>query len=139
MMATPQPFADPQVLVAIVSAAAATIRTWLQTRSQEQAKEAARTAAEEARDDPAVLYEARVLEDLVPPEILAQMIERVETCWKRYSEVLEGDDFLPTEIDGATEAVKACICRELRRLKSVNRTIPGGKLKDWWSAYCEVA
>ena len=49
--------------------------------------------------------------------------------------VLKDNDYLPGEIDDATEALKKCVCRELHRLQEVNGNIPHGILRNYWNQY----
>lgn len=60
---------------------------------------------------------------------------RVKRCFDKYAMVLKDNDYLPGEIDDATEALKKCVCRELHRLQEVNGNIPHGILRNYWNQY----
>lgn len=137
-MAGMMPLFRPELIVAAASAVMEAIQTWLALRDRRATAEAAATEYSSALSDPAVHEEAREVENLVPASILGAMIGRVDTCFKRYQEVLitEGG-FLPGEVDEANDAVIACVCRELRRMYRLNRTIPAGRLKRFWDVHCQ--
>jgi hypothetical protein len=90
----------------------------------------------QSRIDGKLETEAVNLNILIPHEILQRFEDRVSKCWERYNEVLASPGgYLPSEVDDASEALIACICRELRRLKLINGDIPEGKLLDYWNQY----
>ena len=60
---------------------------------------------------------------VAPPEIVGVLEGRAEKCWTSYRAVLTGE-FLPEEIDNATSAVQACVCRELNRIVKINGSVP---------------
>lgn len=90
---------------------------------------------EETGSQPEVMQEAQQLATLIPEDILRSFQERTEKCWTRYKNVLSTPGYLPEEVDEATQAVIACVCRELNRLFEVNKNIPDGVLKNYWDNY----
>lgn len=130
------PFIDPTVLISGVSALLKAIDTWVGYKDSRRAAEAFRREQKVAEKSLQVEVEGRALSDLVPMDVLASMTTRAERCWNHYKEVLDGD-YLPGEIDDATNAVKACICRELNRIIQLGQPLPPGKLTEWWQAYCQ--
>lgn len=129
------PFIDPTLLISSVSALLKAIDTWVGYRDSRRAAEAFDREQQAAEKSLQVEMEARAVTILVPMDVLEVMTGRAERCWSRYREVLEGD-YLPAEVDEATEAVKACICRELNRIVRLGAPLPPGKLSDWWFTYC---
>lgn len=76
--------------------------------------------------------------NLVPDKTIDILTKRINTCFVNYNIVLESDDYLEPEIDKATENVIKCVCRELKRLKKVNGSIPK-ELKAHWKDYnCDI-
>lgn len=129
---------DTSILIAAVSAVMQAIQTGISMQNVEQARDAAKSTFHTARASSRVRKEADHLESLIPEPILATMTERVYACWSRFEKTLEKDkEFLPDEIDDATDAVKSCICRELQRIRKLNQTIPPGELRRWWDFYCK--
>lgn len=90
---------------------------------------------EKTAGSPEVVQEAQQLVILIPEDILRSFQERTEKCWTRYKIVLSAPGYLPEEVDEATQAVIACVCRELNRLFEVNKNIPDGVLKNYWDNY----
>ena len=130
---------DPEVILKTVAAAFEAVAAWLKFRDRQVARQSAATAYNEAPSSPVYESETRTLVDLVPAAVLATMSRRVNDCWTKYSEVLADDtQYLPRELDNATEAVKRCICRELDRIHRLNGFVPAGILERWWNAYCKV-
>ena len=133
---TPAPafLPDPVTFIATVSAALQAVQTWLAVRDYRAAAQAGDAGFRSGATDQQAAGE---LATLVPREVLADMTKRVKGCWEKYRSVLNDDqEYLPDEVDNATEAVKRCICRELRRIHSLNDTVPAGDLQNWWNAYC---
>jgi hypothetical protein len=87
--------------------------------------------------DPTLAQAANQLAAIAPMPVLIALSNRVEACRSKFLDILDapGGTYLPQDIDDATEAVKLCACRELRRLRSVNGTLPSGKLTQWWQEY----
>jgi hypothetical protein len=121
-----------EIIISGISAAMQAIQTWLQFRDRHRAAEPLDHIEERASEFQA---EGTQLQQLVPTDILFTLQERAEACWSKYKNVLKDTQYLPDEIDDATEAVKACICRELNRLISVNGSIPPGTLRNCYDQY----
>lgn len=131
------PLPDPALLIAAVSAVLQGIRAWIAVRDRKRTADVVDSAVEKASRSAAVRKEAEALVTLLPPDVLATLVERVNSCWEHYHDVLRSDEeFLPGQVDKATSAVKRCICRELQRIYDLNGAIPPGVLSDWWEAYC---
>lgn len=126
---------DIQLLLAGISATLQAVEVWLAVRDQRRAATTFETTLAARRDAPDTIAQAQTLIQLIPTEILDTFDARVRRCWSRYHDVLQGK-YLPEEIDEATRAVRACICRELGRLQELNGSIPSGDLLNWWNAYC---
>jgi hypothetical protein len=126
-----------KLLFSGISAASAAIGVWQRERDRKAAAKAFDEALEEQRVSNESTLAGQELAALLPPDILRQLEGRAEACWNKYRKVL-GDDkeFLPDEIDNATEAVKACICRELKRIRSLNGNIPDRWKKHWKQYAC---
>jgi len=131
------PLLDPSILISIFSAALQSVQTWFQVRDSKRAADAAKLQFQHAQTDPRMRAQADLLIQLVPSEVLQLMIGRVNGCWDDYSAVLSGE-FLPNEVDKATLSIKACLCRELKRIYDLNGSIPEGPLRSWWENYCRV-
>jgi hypothetical protein len=126
---------DPTLLISGVSAALQAVQTWLEFKDSRRAAAKFEERFASAAGDVRVAREAAYLGVLVPADVLDTMIERARKCWEMYHDVLRGG-YLPREIDDATDSVKKCICRELRRIRELEGQIPDGELKRWWSQYC---
>jgi hypothetical protein len=130
------PLMDPTLFVASISATLQAIQTWLQYRDSRRTLGVFEDRLKDAPQHALIQNQARYLSKIIPQPILDTMGERAQKCWEQYHEVLKGG-FLPGEIDEATENVKECLCRELRRILRLNGGImPPGVLSDWWLAYC---
>src|SRR5690349_14317425 len=128
-MMAPMPIPDPAVILKTVAAAFEAITAWLNYRDKRRTREAAGRAYVDAPSTPTYQDEVGRLVNVVPPDVLATMANRVDNCWKRYHVVIADDtEYLPGEIDNATEAVKKCICRELARVQALNGFVPAGNL-----------
>ena len=129
---------DASLIVAIISATMQAVDLWKTFRDRSKVKEAidSVTALQRA---PTTKVESDRLLLLIPNDLFETFSDRVKRCFNSYKEVLNDNKYLPGEIDDATEAVKRCVCRELKRLCSLNGNIPDGILKQWWDQYqCEV-
>lgn len=128
-----------ELMITGVAAAFEAVQTWIAVRDRRRAAATFEATLEAGRSNPATWDENRALLDLVPFEVLKTMEERTRRCWESYHRVLQGESqYLPEEIDEATRALKACICRELKRIVDLNGSLPPGKLRAWWSAYCST-
>lgn len=130
----PGPQMDPSILISGVSALLKAIDVWVRYRDSSRAAEAFEEEQREALLARTTVQEGAALASVVPQEILDSMTERAAKCWTRYHAMSKGN-YLPEELDDATEAVKACICRELKRLDSLGEPLTG-VLGNWWSLYC---
>ena len=128
---------DPSLIVTGISAVLQATQTWIAHRDSRRAAEVFRLEMRRGTSAPGLSLAAKQLVTLAPANVVAALGDRVEKCWTRYEEVLSAPDgsFMPQEIDDATKAVRACVCRELRRLLAVNGTFPPGKFADWWRQY----
>lgn len=125
---------DANTLFAAVSALIDAITLW---RSARDRRQAANTLEREfERVEKRSNLEAVAIQDLVPSELLEVMSARVLDCFEKYHRILKNDkEFFPEDIDGATNTVILCVCRELHRIYKLNQHIPPGKLSDWWNGY----
>jgi hypothetical protein len=76
---------------------------------------------------------AEELVKIIPPDVISLLESRADLCWTGYRTVL-GGVYLPDEVDRATDAVQACVCRELRRIYKLNGDIPP-KWKEQWDRF----
>ena len=129
--------ADPSLIVSGISAVLQAAQTWMTYRDARRASNAFESVIGTGESNPVLAQTTRQLINLAPEKEVQSLGLRVEKCWVRYSEILDSEEgsYMPQEIDSATEAVKRCICRELKRLKSINGSLPPGKLSEWWSEY----
>jgi hypothetical protein len=133
-MAAPLP--DFSMIIAGVSAAMQAIQTWVAVRDRNQAAEVYDDTFEEALSDIKIAEESSLLVAVVPMHILIVLASRTDDCFNRYSVMLKSEEeFLPSEIDEATLAVKKCVCRDLKIIYELNGSIPAGKLQQWWELY----
>lgn len=81
---------------------------------------------------------SKAVDQIIPEPVLDLMTERVQKCWDYYQSVLSGD-YLPPQVDRATNQLKFCLCQELRRIRELNALkLPTPVLDKWWEAYCGV-
>lgn len=128
---------EPTLIISGVSALLRAIDTWINYRDSQRAAQEFDLRMAQAQAEPAIRQQAELLATLVPQPVLDTMGDRARRCWDQYHDVLKGG-YLPGEIDEATQSVKACICRELRRIHDLNGSIPPGDLSAWWNAYCSA-
>lgn len=128
---------DPTLVVSGISAVLQAVQTWIASRDSGRAAAAFSNTISTATLSPALVNAANQLASLAPPQVVTALGNRVQACWTKYVDILNapGGSYLPQDIDDATEAVKACVCRELKRLRSVNGSLPPGQLADWWNQY----
>jgi hypothetical protein len=122
-----------KTLFAGISAGGAAIDLWQRNRDKQKAAEAFDQTYTATRDSKQGEAAARDLADVIPPEVLTDLEARADLCWTGYRTVL-GGKYLPDEVDRATDAVKACVCRELWRIHALNGTIPD-LWKPQWHLY----
>jgi hypothetical protein len=125
---------DANTLIAAISALIDAITLWRSARDRQASAKALQREFHKVKkvSNP----EAVTLGNLVPTDLLDTMCERVYNCFKKYQQILENDkDYFPEDIDGATDTVIYCVCRELNRIYKLNHNIPPGKLSEWWNGY----
>ena len=115
------------LLFAGISAVMASIQVWRKSRDSSAAAQEFDREFDRAKDAPETLAAAEELLSIAPREVIEDLEERADECWNGYRKVLSGD-YLPNEIDKASDSVKACVCRELWRIHKIN----GGKIPDRW-------
>ena len=74
---------------------------------------------------------------LVPGNTLRIFEDRIQSCWNDYNTVLASPDgYLPDEVERFTTALMRCICRELKRLITLNGGLPSNPMfAGWWNQY----
>lgn len=128
---------EPSIIIAAFSAAMQTIQTWFAARDARKASKKANSAYKRTHEAKLAVTEGNRLSRIVPDDVLQAMEQRVMNCWQRYRDVMDPNQGrMPGEIDEATEALKRCLCEELRRINDLNGSIPSGKLRKWWETYC---
>lgn len=128
---------DPSLIVSGISAVLQAAQTWIAYRDSRHAARVFSDVMASGTSNPILAHAATQLFSLAPPQVINALGNRVQVCWDRYIDILGAPpgSFLPPEIDDATEAVKACVCRELKRLKSINGSLPSGQFTKWWNEY----
>ena len=119
-----------RTLFAGISAAAAAIGVWQKSRDKGQAAKAFDTKFTQTRESVDSKGAAEELVAIIPPDVIKDLESRADHCWTSYRNVL-GGEYLPDEVDSATIAVRACVCRELRRIHKLNGTIPPRWQPQW--------
>jgi len=107
------------LLFAGISAAMAAIQVWQNTRNKDSAAKEFDSVFHAVKDKPETIAAAQELVGIAPLEVIQDLERRADECWTGYRNVL-GGKYLPEEIDKATVSVKACVCRELRRIYDLN-------------------
>jgi hypothetical protein len=126
-----------KTLFAGISAASAAVQAWFKSKEQRTAAATFRHTYQSVLTSPEAHAAAQELVLIMPAEALAKLEKRAASCWTRYDEVLNDDEFLPGEIDKASVAVQACVCRELNRIRVLNGMIPP-RWEPQWALYdCE--
>ncbi|MEK8088092.1 hypothetical protein WNB94_16940 [Aquabacterium sp. A3] len=128
---------DPSLIVTAISAILQATQTWYAHKDARQAAEELDKIIGSGADDPELVEAMAQLHSFVPAEVIDALLARIEQQWVRYAEVLEAPPgaFTEAEIDAATQAAKAGVCRELQRLRSITGALPPGKLSQWWELY----
>lgn len=141
-MTPPLPLFDPQLalelaktLFAGVSAVAASISVWRKSRDKKQAAKAFDETLAAKRQSDDATGAARQLVSIIPPDVIADLEKRADACWTGYRQVL-GGNYLPNEVDKATDAVQLCVCRELGRINTLNGSIPERWMGQWERFKC---
>lgn len=128
------PLYEPSVIISLVRGAMQAINFWQNQRDRIRAKEALKEAKTNTNNK-ANVEEGIKLKSLIPQSTLSKMTDRVNKCFINYEDVLNDDQYLPNEIDQATNAVIACICRELRRIEKLNGGMPTTTFQEYWEKY----
>lgn len=119
-----------------ISAAASAIGVWQKSRDKKKAAETFDNKFNETKASKEAEVAALELVNIIPDDVIKDLEARADNCWTGFRKVL-GGDFLPDEVDKATLSVKACVCRELKRIKELNGSIPE-RWKNQWDQYkCE--
>jgi hypothetical protein len=126
-----------EIIIASIHAALGAVHVWLAEQDRQKALREGQRTYPAINTDPRLKAEARYLESIVPAPVLDTIQERVKRCWDHYQEVLASDEYLPQEVNNATDQLKNCICRELKRIKDLGGDVPVGTQREWWRLYCE--
>jgi hypothetical protein len=114
-----------ELLFSGVSALASCIQVWQGERNAEAAEQTFDADLKSFLRSKEAINASRDLEAVVPDEVIHELTAAAARCWDRYLEILRNrDKYLPQEIDDATEAVKACVGRELNRLTKLGQKLP---------------
>jgi hypothetical protein len=133
----PLTFEIARTLFAGISAAAAAIQVWYKSRDKRTAATEFDNVYEMTFASPEANAAATELVAIIPEEVIRALEERAHSCWTGFRKVLDPQEYLPEEVDNATEAVQACICRELGRIKKLNGSIPNRWLPQWQRYKCD--
>lgn len=126
-MPTPvSPFELARLFFAGISAVSAAIHIWKETRDRRKAAVAFDETFTAIQSSSASRLAAEELITIIPPGVIGDLEGRADQCWSSYRKVL-GGEYLPEEVDKATDAVQACVCRELNRIDRL-----GGKIPPRW-------
>jgi len=135
------PLEIAKILYAGISAVAAAIRVWRRSSDKRIAVPKAAAQFDEVYKttlaSPEAIVAATELVAIIPEDVLRDLENRAQTCWTWFRNALDPREYLPDEIDNATEAVQACVCRELRRIHKLNGSIPDKWLPQWRRYDCE--
>jgi|SRR6185436_16760479 len=127
----------PDTIIAAISAVMQGIQTWISIKDRKRTGEVVNSTFSSELSNRDIMVESRTLQSIIPPEVMATLVGRVNKCWIGFNSALKSDDeYLPSEMDSATEAVKKCVCRELTRIYKLNGSVPEGILRKWWEMYC---
>lgn len=113
-----------------ISATAAAIGVWQKTRDSKKSAAVFDDVFDEVKESDVAEEAAVQLVKKIPGEVIKDLEARADLCWTNYRNVL-GGEYLPAEIDQATAAVQACVCRELTRIKVLNGDIPERWMAQW--------
>lgn len=123
-------------LFAGLSAVAAAVRAWVAFRDRKKAADAFDSTFTHDLNSAEAQAAAKELLDIIPVKVIEDLERRADDCWTGYRKVL-GGDYLPDEVDKATDSVQACVCRELRRIDKLNGSIPPRWQGQWDRFACE--
>lgn len=122
-----------KALFAGISAASAAVQAWYRHRDARRAAATFDETYDSALASPEAAAAAEELIAVIPEQVIKDLEARADNCWTGYRRVL-GGDYLPNEIDHATDAVQGCVCRELWRINKLNGSIPT-RWKGQWERY----
>ena len=130
-------YMEAALLVALVQGGMQAISFWQEQKDRVSAKEAmSKIDLLVKREN--VIAEGQILLSFVPESLISTMTDRVHTCYKRYEMVLDDDQYLPAEIDSATDALIKCVCRELNRIVKINGGLPNTLNEHWEKYHCSL-
>jgi hypothetical protein len=129
-MDTQTAFELAQLFFAGVSAVAAAVDVWVNTRNETAAAAEFDKTLVTVRNSAVSHEAAHELVSIIPSDVIADLEGRADQCWTGYRQVL-GGKYLPTEVDSATVSVQACVCRELNRMFVLCGSIPGRWQQQW--------
>lgn len=122
-----------KTLFAGISAAAAAAQAWYKHRDSKRAAATFDKTYEQVISSNEAASAATELVAIIPEDVIRDLEGRADNCWTGYRKVL-GGDYLPDEVEHATDAVQGCVCRELRRIDKLNGSIPP-RWKGQWQQY----
>jgi hypothetical protein len=129
---------DPTIVVQSISALAALIRLWRETRNTPSGPTPSQIDAvqQQARKDPDV-ETITTLHTVIPAETLAAIDETIERARKRFDKALRNPANTKEAKDAEEEVARATICGELKRIKRLNgQQLPKKHATDWASFEC---
>jgi hypothetical protein len=132
----PLVFELAKTLFAGISAAWAAVQAWHHFRDAHKAAATFDATYREALTSPDASDAAEELAAIIPEHVITDLEGRADSCWNSYRNVL-GGDYLPAEVDKATDAVQACVCRELGRIYTLEGSIPPRWQGQWRRFDCE--
>ena len=122
-----------KTLFAGITAAAAAVQAWQRLRDAKAAAREFDRAFGASRASREAATAATELVAIIPQDVIRELEARADGCWTSYRKVL-GGEYLPDEIDHATESVQSCVCRELSRIEKLTGSIPS-RWRDQWRQY----
>lgn len=125
---------EAALVIAIIRGSMQAITFWQNQRDRIQAAKSIKNARSMSLS-PEVKEEGQLLETLISKKVIDKLISRIEVCNDRYYNVLDDGKYLPDEMDVATEALKECICRELRRIMSLTGSLPTKTFEEFWEKH----
>ncbi|SRR6266478_3742037 len=130
---------DPILFVSTLMASMQAIQTWFQLRDSRRAAAVYKDTFERAQRDPVVQRQAANILVIMPQQTFDILVERTKRCFKFLDQALgHPTEYGDKQIDDEMNALKACVCRELQRIRMLNRDVlPEGELMNWWNAYCK--
>jgi len=131
------PYENATLTIALIAGGLQAVETWVTFRDRKQALEQFESSYLTSLNLEVPTREVTLLNEILPADVLALMVKRTENCMEKYKAVLADDTkYFPEDVDNATQAVKACVCRELRRIHELNGSLPQhGSLGAWWTQF----